>query len=62
MIHNSDTYKYEHANIERLCNEVAGKVLLRDEAIYNDSIITKLATHQDVNLGHIEEIANNLQN
>jgi Zn-dependent peptidase ImmA (M78 family) len=56
MIHNLDTAQYEHSRIERLCNDIAGKVLLQDSYIFNDPIITKLI-QKNVTLDDIEEIA-----
>lgn len=60
MIHNTDTDKYEFASIEKLCNEITGKVLLQDNAIYNDPIITQLIRleKQELNINYIENIAN----
>lgn len=59
MVHNKSFLSYSHSSIEKICNEIAGNVLLPNEYILNDDLITSIINKkEDLTLEIINDIAN----
>lgn len=56
MVHNSNILNYGHSSIEKICNEISGKVLLKTDSIYSDPEISSLR-NVTIELPNIEAVA-----
>jgi len=50
MVHNKSFRLYNHSSIEKICNEISGNVLLPNDYILNDNLITSVVNNKDLNI------------